>query len=221
MCITGLKKTAQISNPNYHILEVDELYWFVGRKGTSETRENCYVIPIVSRLPRQIVGIDAAFDKSSERIQALVDAAPPAENYCTDGYWGYVDIAYPGKHIRNIRNKSDTFTVESVNADLRHYIPILRRRSRCFPRKLETLRAVLDVFAKAVEALKKGWEVSMQRNAYIAQSYANSSVLLNLPLSRLERRPKDYEAVTPTDIQKMCADLLPRGPARVVLYPER
>ena len=137
---------------NYHILEVDELYWFIGQKGTSETRENCYVIPIVSRLPRQIVGIDAAFDKSPERIQALVDTAPPAENYCTDGFWGYVDVVYPGKHVRNIHNKNDTFTVESVNADLRHYIPILRRRSRCFPRKLETLQAVLQVFAEAYNA---------------------------------------------------------------------
>ena len=49
-------------------------------------------------------------------------------------------------------SKSDTFTVESVNADLRHYIPILRRRSRCFPRKLETLKAVLTVFADAYNA---------------------------------------------------------------------
>ncbi|MCL2023716.1 MAG: hypothetical protein FWG82_05030, partial [Oscillospiraceae bacterium] len=60
-----------------------------------------------------------------------------------------VDIVYPGKHIRNVRNKNDTFTVEGVNADLRHYIPILRRRSRCFPRKLETLRSVLEVFVDA------------------------------------------------------------------------
>jgi hypothetical protein len=65
---------------------MDELYWFIGQKGTSETRENCYIIPIVSRLLRQIVGIDAAYDKSPERIQALVDAAPPAKNYCTDSF---------------------------------------------------------------------------------------------------------------------------------------
>jgi len=152
MFITGLKKTAQNLNSNYHILEVDELYWFIGQKGTSETRENCYVIPLVSRLPRQIVGIDAAFDKSPGRIQALVDTAPPAENYASDGYLGYIDVVYPGRHIRNIRDKKDTCGVESVNADLRHYIPILRRRSRCFPRKLETLRAVLEVFAEAYNA---------------------------------------------------------------------
>ena len=28
-----------------------------------------------------------------EAIQALVDAAPEAENYCTDGYFGYVSPA--------------------------------------------------------------------------------------------------------------------------------
>ena len=54
--------------------------------------------------------------------------------------------------MRNIHNKNDTFTVESVNADLRHYIPLLRRRSRCFPRKLETLQAVLTVFVDAYNA---------------------------------------------------------------------
>lgn len=107
---------------------------------------------MINRFPRQIVGIDAAFDKSPERIQALIDTSPPAENYASDGYLGYIDVAYPGKHIRNIHNKKDTCGVESVNADLRHYIPILRRRSRCFPRKLETLLAVLEVFADAYNA---------------------------------------------------------------------
>jgi IS1 family transposase len=137
---------------NYHILELDELYWFIGEKSRTETRENCYVITAVSRLPRQIVGVEASMDKSPETIQRLVDTAPPAENYCTDGYFGYLDVAYYGKHIRNVRDKSDTHTVESVNADLRHYIPLLRRRSRCFPRKLETLQAVLELFASAYNA---------------------------------------------------------------------
>jgi len=134
------------------MFEIDELYHFVERKGTSETRENTYVIAMVGRLPRQIIGIDAAFDKSPERIQALVDAAPEAGNYCTDGYLGYIDVVYPGRHVRNVSNKNDTYTVESVNADLRHYIPILRRRSRCFPRSLDTLNAVLNVFVDAYNA---------------------------------------------------------------------
>ena len=149
MCITGLKKTTPTQQSKQTFYELDELWWFVGRKPRTETRENVYVMTMVSRNPRQIVGFDVAYDKSPKRIQNIVDSAPDADYYCTDGWFGYVDVAYPGHHVYNAHNKNDTFTVESVNADLRHYIPLLARRSRCFARKVETLRAVLDVFVEA------------------------------------------------------------------------
>ena len=152
MSITGLKKTETARKKTeeyYEYLELDELYWFIEKKPRTETRENVYIMTMVSREPRQIVGFDVASDKSPERIQKIVDNVPEAEYYCSDGYNGYIDIVYPGKHIRNIHDKSDTFTVEGVNADLRHYIPILARRSRCFPRSLETLKAVVSVFVDA------------------------------------------------------------------------
>lgn len=133
----------------YESLELDELYWFIKRKSYTKTRENVYLMTMVSRKPRQIVGFDVAYDKSPERIQRIVDNSPDAQEYCSDGYLGYVDVIYPGKHIRNIHNKNDTYTVESINADLRHYIPVLARRSRCFARKLETLRVVIEVFVEA------------------------------------------------------------------------
>ena len=130
-------------------MELDELYWFLEYKPRTETRENIYIMTMVSRKPRQIVGHAVSWDKTSRTIQRMVDAAPEAEIYCTDGYGGYLDVVFPGKHIFNIHNKNDTFTVEGVNADLRHYIPTLARRSRCFPRKLENLQAVLTVFVHA------------------------------------------------------------------------
>lgn len=129
--------------------EIDELYWFIERKGSSETRENVYVITMITRNPRLIVGFDVSFDKSRERIQNIVDNSPEADIYYTDGYLGYIDVVYPGKHIRNVRDKKDTHIVESINADLRHYIPVLARRSRCFARKIETLYAVIAVFIDA------------------------------------------------------------------------
>jgi len=126
------------------------MYWYVERKGKTETRENVYIMTMVSREPRQIVGFAVAADKSATRIQAMVDNAPHAQEYSSDGYHGYLDVDYyGGYHNRNMRDKSDTFTVEGVNADLRHYIPILARRSRCFPRSIETLDAVVSVFADA------------------------------------------------------------------------
>lgn len=149
MSITGLKKTGDSVDNLSSVYELDELYWFIERKPRTETRENVYVMTMVSREPRQIVGFDVAMDKSPERIQRIVDKAPVAATYCSDGWSGYVDVVYPGRHVRNTRDKSDTYTVEGVNADLRTYIPILARRSRCFARKLDTLYAVIDVFADA------------------------------------------------------------------------
>jgi zinc protease len=79
-----------------------------------------------------------------------------------------------------------------------------------------------DTFGKAVEALIKEWETSMQSNSYIAQSFANSSVLLNLPLSRLHLRPQYFRAVTEAEIQAICAQLLQgNGPAQIMLFPEQ
>ena len=98
------------------------------------------------------MGYDVAQDKSWERIQTIVDNAPPASFYCTDGYYGYLDVYYPGQHIRNINDKKYTHNVESINADIRHYIPLFRRRSKCFPRSLETLHAVMDCFVEAYNA---------------------------------------------------------------------
>ena len=129
-------------------MELDELYWFLERKPHTQTRENVYIMTMVSRSPRQIIGYAVSRDKTAGTIQRMVDAAPEAKRYCTDGYSGYLDVVFPGTHRFNIHNKNDTFTVEGVNADLRHYIPTLARRSRCFPRKLENLQAVLAVFVR-------------------------------------------------------------------------
>jgi IS1 family transposase len=104
---------------------------------------------MISREPRQIVSFDVQFDKRSFRLQDIVDNAPDAENYCTDGYAGYLDVVFPGRHIRNIHDKSDTHIAEGINADLRHYIPGLARRSRCFYRCLETFQAVMELFVDA------------------------------------------------------------------------
>jgi hypothetical protein len=78
-----IKKTKKILEPNYP-LELDELYWFIGKKPQTKTRENVYVMTMVSRTPRQIVGVDAAYDTS-----------PEGGTYCSDGWNGYTDVVYP------------------------------------------------------------------------------------------------------------------------------
>jgi IS1 family transposase len=125
---------------------MDELYWFVFRNPKTEIRGNVYITILVSRSPRQIVGFDVVFDTASERIQKIADNAPNTKAYATDGFLGCLDVVYFVKHIRNVIDKSDTFIVEGINADIRHYIPVIARRSRCFIRTLETLLAVVSVF---------------------------------------------------------------------------
>ena len=59
-------------------LKLDELCWFVERKPHTEMRENIYLMTMVKRNLRQIVGFDVAYDKSSRRIQAIIDHGDPA-----------------------------------------------------------------------------------------------------------------------------------------------
>ena len=77
-----------------------------------------------------------------------------------------------------------------------------------------------DTFNKSKEALLMEYENSVQRNLYIAQSYANSAVLYNTPLGRLNLRPGIIRAVSPEDVQAVCREMLVSGPVQVVLYPE-
>jgi len=130
---------------------------------------------MISRQPRQIVSFDVQFDKCSFRLQGIVDNADYAKNYCTDGNSGYLDVIFPGRHIRNIRDKRDTHHVESINADLRHYISGLARRSRCFYRSLETLQSVLSVF---IDAYNKFGEAKQKYR--IPVNHKSSSVLKHL-----------------------------------------
>ena len=129
--------------------ELDEIFWFTSRRDDTETGVNAYIMTMISRIPRQIVGFAVDNCKAQATIQRIIDSVPSAGTYHTDGYYGYADVDFIGRHNQNFHNKNDTHNVESINADLRHYIPGLRRRSRCFYRTLETFQAVLSIFVDA------------------------------------------------------------------------
>lgn len=102
----------------------------------------------VTRDMRQIGGYKAATSNGSKEIQEVVDIAPRAEAYHSDGWAAYKSVNYCTEHHAHL-DKSETYTVEGVNADLRQYIPGFARRSRCFYRSIETMQAVLAVFVRA------------------------------------------------------------------------
>lgn len=82
-------------------------------------------------------------------FQTLVDRAPQARFYYSDLFASYRNLIYtPGIHTP-MPNKSETFRVEGGNAELRHYLARLARRSRCFSRCIHALRRSVKLFVYA------------------------------------------------------------------------
>jgi len=78
-----------------------------------------------------------------------------------------------------------------------------------------------STFNKAKEALLMEHEKALQSNLHIAQSYANSFVLYNTPLSRLNLRPSAIRAVTAQDMQNFCRQINSVGSVELMLLPEK
>jgi len=108
-----------------------------------------YVITAVERATRCIVGYDVAGDREPPRLQALLDRTPQAAQYYSDQLSAYTHLVYsPGKH-EALPNKSQTYAVEADNAELRHYLARLGRRSRCFTRAIQAVRDAVKLFIYA------------------------------------------------------------------------
>jgi len=57
-------------------------------------------------------------------------------------------VNYPGHHAV-APGKSQTYSVEADNAELRHYLARLGRKSRCFSRSIDALRRAVKLFVYA------------------------------------------------------------------------
>ncbi len=151
--------------------ELDEIFWFTSRRKDCENGVNTYIMTMVSRTPRQIVAFEVGNAVQAKCIQAMVDRSPHAENYYTDGGTSYLDVLFWGRHRRNIHNKSDTHIIEGTNADIRHYIAGLRRKSRCFFRSLETMKAVLSLFINAYNQFGEAKRAYKQRHPNFGRDF--------------------------------------------------
>jgi insertion element IS1 protein InsB len=70
----------------------------------------------------------------------------PARWY-SDGMDAYPELLYPaGEHAVD---KKETYSVEAGNAELRHYLARLGRKSRCFSRCPEALKRAVFLFVHA------------------------------------------------------------------------
>lgn len=81
--------------------------------------------------------------------QTVLDATPQAVLYYSDASPTYLALLYhPGIHIA-LPDKSQTYRVEGDNAELRHYLARLARRSRCFSRCLVALTCAVKLLVYA------------------------------------------------------------------------
>jgi hypothetical protein len=71
-------------------------------------------------------------------MQACLERAPQAKQYYSDAFPVY-DTLYYGAPYEMRTDKQETYSVEAVNADLRHYLKRLARKSRCFSRRMQAL----------------------------------------------------------------------------------
>jgi len=103
----------------------------------------------VERKTRCIVAHCVVWHRTEEALREMVwQVMPSAKQYFNDAFALYDTIGYPGEH-QSLANKRETYSVEGDNAELRHYLARLGRRSRCFSRKIEALRRAVDLFVMA------------------------------------------------------------------------
>lgn len=86
------------------------------------------------------------WDRTQEAIQTIVDEAPKAKWYFSDGFDVYYQLWYHFGRYEVSVGKSDTYSVEADNAEMRHYLARLARSSRCFSRCPYALSCALRLF---------------------------------------------------------------------------
>lgn len=104
---------------------------------------------IVERKTSCIVGWCVTPERDAFTLQALLDRTPQAVWYYSDLFATYKVLIYtPGTHTP-MPNKSETFRVEGMNAELRHYLKRLVRKTRCFSKCIKALIRTLKLFVFA------------------------------------------------------------------------
>ena len=99
----------------------------------------------MDRATRCVLSWDVVPERTSDVVQACLERAPQARQYYSDAFPVY-DTLYYGAPYELRSDKQETYAVEAVNADLRHYLKRLARRSRCFSRRMQSLLVNLRLF---------------------------------------------------------------------------
>ena len=103
----------------------------------------------MDRTTRCIVNWTVDTTRVFEVLQQVVDGAVRAKHYFSDGLPCYADVYYHGASYQALLDKSQTYSVEGMNAELRHYLARLHRSTRCYSKCVNALRRALRLFVAA------------------------------------------------------------------------
>jgi insertion element IS1 protein InsB len=120
--------------------EMDEFFTFIGdKKPNLRHHDRKSVYPLLS-------GLSSRLAENTSSHPGVVDEAPKAKRYYSDAFDAYDRLWYHWGVYEVSQGKTDTYSVEADNAELRHYLARLARRSRCFSRCPEALKVALKLF---------------------------------------------------------------------------
>jgi IS1 family transposase len=104
---------------------------------------------LVDRHTRCILSWRLVTARTGTVIQEMLHESVPGQTYFSDAFEAYQTALYwPATH-HALPDKSETYSVEGDNAEFRHYLARLARRSRCFSRCAEALRRAVKLFVYA------------------------------------------------------------------------
>src|SRR6266545_1614850 len=109
-------------------------------------KNSIYVLTMVDRKTHCLLGWAVVWERTQEAIQQIVDEAPKAKWYDSDGFDAYARLWFHFGRYEVSEGKSDTYSVEADNAELRHYLARLARKSRCFSRCPYALQCAIKLF---------------------------------------------------------------------------
>jgi len=112
-------------------------------------KNRVYVMTMVDRHTSCSLAWAVEPERSETGLQQLVDNAPQAAYYFSDLFATYRNLIYTPGRYTPMPDKSETYRVEGDNAELRHYLARLARRSRCFSRCIHALRRTIKLFVFA------------------------------------------------------------------------
>jgi len=137
-----IKELGSISLPRTStpakVVEIDEMHTFVGKKKNYK-----WIWIAVDRFGKRFIDFVCG-DRSTATGSKLWDKIKHLQvnSYATDYWRSYEEFLPPEKHIQS---KKETYTVESYNSRVRHYLARFKRKTKCYSKSMEMIEISLKL----------------------------------------------------------------------------